>query len=277
MNILIIVTDIQSDRAAVEFGGLLARITNADITLLHVAQSEEKKEEGEKILSQVEGILPNLSMNTTLCTGKLVTRALAESRANDYNIVVIGEGQKQVFAQQTRRSLIRTMLHRSSASVVVANRSKKEMKRILICTGGAIVAQPVIQAGAHLARAANAQATLLHVAGTIPSMYTGLNEIDESLSELLKTDTPTARHLRQSAGLLDKYGITAQLELRHGLVANEILREATKGNYDLILIGAPEPKKRLKKWLLGNVTGSVVERAPCPVLIVKGPLEKGQK
>jgi len=272
LKILIIVTDIESDKAAIDFGGLLAVVTNAETSLLHVAKDQTEKAEGERILSKAEDMLSDLSVSTNLCTGKLVSRSLTELRANPHDLVVIGEGPRLPLAQGNRRQLAQALVNRSEASVVVARRPRRELKRILICTGGAQVSEQVIQAGAFLSKAAGAQATLLHVAGTIPSMYTGLNEIDESLTELLKTDTPTARHLRHSAALLQQHGVTAQLELRHGVVASEINREATKGQYDLIIIGVSERHQRLKRWFMGNVTGAIVERAPCPVLIVKGPL-----
>jgi nucleotide-binding universal stress UspA family protein len=272
MNIVIIITDIQSDKNALHFGGLLARVTGSNITLLLVIPDEAKRQQGEQVLSQAKDALSDLPVNTSLCTGKRVSRVLTELRANTYQIIVIGEGQKSVMAQQNQRQLIRAIINRASASVVIVRQSWKSLKRILICTGGLEVAEPVIQAGAYLARNAGAQVTLLHVAGTIPSMYTGLGEIDETLSELLKTDTPTAKHLRQGARLLEKYGVTAEMKLRHGVVANEILREAAKGQDDLIVIGAPEQKKRFKKWLLGDVTGAILERSPCPVLIAKAGL-----
>lgn len=272
MNILVIITDIQSDKSALDFGGLLTRVTNSEITVIAVVPDEAQKAQGEQILSQAEDELSDLPVSTTLCTGKLVSRVLTELRENTYQIIVVGEGKKAVLDQQTQRQLVRAIINRASASVVIARQSRRALERILICTGGKRVAEPVIQAGAYLARNAGADVTLLHVAGTIPSMYTGLGEIDETLSELLKTDTPTAKHLRQSARLLEKYGVTAQLKLRHGVVANEILREAAKSQDDLIVIGAPEQKQRFKKWLLGDVTGAILERAPCPVLIVKAQL-----
>lgn len=272
MNIVVIITDIQADKNALQFGGLLARVTNSEITLLLVISDESKRQQGEQVLSQARDALSDLPVNTSLCTGKRVSRVLTELRETTYQIVVIGEGQKTVMAQQNQRQLIRAIINRASASVVIVRQARKSLERILICTGGLQVAEPVIQAGAYLARSAGAHVTLLHVAGTIPSMYTGLGEIDETLSELLKTDTPTARHLRQGAHLLEKYGVTAEMKLRHGVVANEILREAARSQDDLIVIGAPEQKKRFKKWILGDVTGAILERSPCPVLIAKAPL-----
>ncbi|HEX6305494.1 MAG TPA: universal stress protein [Anaerolineales bacterium] len=272
MNIAVILTDIQADENALHFAGLLARVTNSEITLLLVVPAESNQSQGEQVLSQAKHTLSDLSVNTSLCIGKRVSRVLSELRENAYQIIVIGEGQKTVIAQQNQRQLIRAIINRASASVVIVRQPRKTLERILICTGGMQVAEPVIQAGAYLARNASAQVTLLHVAGTIPSMYTGLGEIDETLSELLKTDTPTAKHLRQSARLLEKYGVTAEMKLRHGVVANEILREAARSQADLIVIGAPEQKKRFKKWLLGDVTGAILERSLCPVLIAKAGL-----
>jgi nucleotide-binding universal stress UspA family protein len=100
-------------------------------------------------------------------------------------------------------------------------------------------------------------------------MYTGLEEIEETLPELLQTDTPLAQHLRRSAKILARHQVTATLKQRHGVAADEILREALEGNYDLVVIGASGTAGRLREWLLGNVTRQVVEHALCSVLVVK--------
>ncbi|HZD55337.1 MAG TPA: universal stress protein [Anaerolineales bacterium] len=273
MKILIIITSIDFDRAAITFGGLVARLTNAKVKLLHVVLPGKSMAAGESILEQAKKLLPVLPIETKLCDGRLVTRSLAELREKDHDLVVIGEGQRYALAQSTSRPLIRAIIQRSSASLLFARKSKSGLKRVLICTGGTSIAEPVIRGGALLASAAGARATLLHVVGTIPTMYTGLGGIEETLAELLKTDTPVAQNLRHGAEILEKYQVPAQLELRHGIVANEILREANIGDYDLIVTGAPERTKRLKRWLLGDVSNAVIERAQCPVLIVRQSLE----
>jgi nucleotide-binding universal stress UspA family protein len=100
-------------------------------------------------------------------------------------------------------------------------------------------------------------------------MYTGLGTIEETLPELLQTDTPAARHLRWGAEILDQLGLRAELELRHGVAAEEILREALEGDYDLIVIGARYVASRLRGLLMGDVTRQIVDRAPCPTLVVR--------
>jgi nucleotide-binding universal stress UspA family protein len=174
--------------------------------------------------------------------------------------------------QQLLGSVAQKITRRIPASVLIAREIGPSLNRILICTGGIDVADPVIEAGAHLAGAAHAQATLIHVASPIPSMYTGLQNVCETLPELLQTDTPIARHLRHGAKTLDQHQVTAELKLCHGVADDEILREAHQGGYDLIIIGASGKTGRLKEWLLGNVTRQIVERAPCSVLVVKTEL-----
>lgn len=269
MDIVIIITSIQSDRSAIEFGGLLARVLNAEITLLHVAPDDSGEKIGQQILAQAQDLLPDLTVHTNLCNGKLVSRVLTELRKIEADLVVIGEGQRVGLGQPARRSLVRAVLYRTMSSLLIVRHPRAQLESILICTGGRQVAEPVIKTGAAITRAAAGQATLLHVAGTIPTMYTGLGEIEESLAELLETDTPVARHLRHGAEILKDYGITAQINLRHGVVANEILREARLGEIDLIIIGAPQKNQPFRKWLLGDVSSAVIERSLSPVLIVQ--------
>jgi nucleotide-binding universal stress UspA family protein len=61
-------------------------------------------------------------------------------------------------------------------------------------------------------------------------------------------------------------GIEARMTTAHGEPAEEILDEAGKGGYDLIVVGS---RKRgvIARALLGSVSAELVGHAPCPVLI----------
>ncbi len=103
----------------------------------------------------------------------------------------------------------------------------------------------------------------------IPTMYTGMEGMEETLSELLETDTPISHHLHWCAQYLDEQGVTAELKIQQGVASDEIMREAYIGNYDLIVIGARIDLHLLKKILVDQVTPHVIERSPCPVLVVR--------
>ena len=270
MKILIIVRALRHDREAVTYGGMIANLTESSVTLIHVAEKGDLQA-GEEILAQARKLIgEGVEVQTNLCEGKFISRILTEIRAGEYNLVVIAPrytpGEKQYPLSQESRIL----LQRSPTSVLVVRHDHQKLERILICTGGTPAADPVIEFGAEIASRSGAKATLLHVANPIPSMYTGLNEIEETLSELLATNTPIARHLRRGAKILSDKNVTdAELQLRHGEVAGEILREARIGDYDLIVTGSPQWNRPLARFFLGDVTGKVFELAPCPALMVK--------
>ncbi|HRT30547.1 MAG TPA: universal stress protein [Kiritimatiellia bacterium] len=62
-------------------------------------------------------------------------------------------------------------------------------------------------------------------------------------------------------------GVTFEVEMRIGDAARVILDFAALDNSDLIVIGR-QGRGAITQWLLGNVTGKVVRRAGCPVLVV---------
>ncbi len=212
-------------------------------------------------------------MESVLLVGSRVPTILAEINKRKYDLIVLGARPFLRLTQPQIGPVTRAVLREANTSVLVVQNAPQKIEQMLICTGGMEVAQPVIESGARIARAAGAQVTLLHVAGTIPSMYTGLNEIDKSLSELLKSDTPIAKHLRSGAEILTRHEVNADLMLRHGLVASEILREAHKSSQDMIVMGAKERGLRLKQFILDDVVGKVIESAPCPVLMVREPTQ----
>jgi len=141
--------------------------------------------------------------------------------------------------------------------------------KLLVCSGGRPIAQPVIEAGAWLGSAAKADVTLLHVAGIIPSMYTGLDRMEEGLDDFMQRDTPESNHLRESARYFKERGINAVLELRHGETIAEIMRSTQLAGYDLIVIGASDAVSVSHHLVLGNIMKGVLDVAPCPVLIAR--------
>jgi nucleotide-binding universal stress UspA family protein len=201
-----------------------------------------------------------------------VKRILSEIHQGDYDLVIV---DANLGAEPRHRHLsarARAIVRRSPISVLVFQPAVQKIKHVLICTGGLHLSDPVIETGAQLARAFNAEVSLLHVVGAIPSMYTGLDQIEETLPELLSTDTPIAQHLRSSAEILDQYQVPSQLILRRGIVNNEIIREVSLGEYDLIVTGPPKSSHGFIRLFLGDVVEDVIEHTAIPFLIVKQPL-----
>jgi len=269
MKILLFVSKLPYARPAILFGGLVARLTKSPIILMHVTSRKSGLEAGQNILAQAREMLPDVELNTQICQGISTQCILDEAQSGSYDLVVL-EARRTVGLMKRLKGVVARLIARESpVSVLVIKEERPSLKKILVCTGGRDIAEPVIEAGGSLARAAGARVALLHVAPHIPSMYVGLNTMEEGLPALLQTDTPLARHLHHGAEIIERHQIDAALKLRRGEVVNEILDEARAGDYDLIVIGASGTRKGLKEWVLGNITRRIVDDAPCPVMVVR--------
>ncbi|UCF61101.1 MAG: universal stress protein [Anaerolineaceae bacterium] len=123
--------------------------------------------------------------------------------------------------------------------------------RILIATSGSSYSDVALHFGAHLAHSASDQLTVLTVIKN-------------------KTDRPrTTAILDRANDLLEPLTPNVQSEVRIGHIVEEITREAEEGEYDLLIVGY-KPKNLVERLYSRSVALQIVERTPCPLMIVKG-------
>ncbi|MBI4854367.1 MAG: universal stress protein [Acidobacteria bacterium] len=91
-----------------------------------------------------------------------------------------------------------------------------------------------------------------------------LDEIREEVRQMLKQIASSA------TDTLSKTGCKTSYVVREGLVAQEILEEASEWDADLIVLGT-HGRKGLSKFLLGSVAQRVASHAKCSVEIVRKP------
>jgi nucleotide-binding universal stress UspA family protein len=245
----------------------VAKRTGSSVTLFAVADKEKSVEKIQKQISEIEEIIAG-PLEVKLEAGDSVSLILEEIEAGDYDIAIMGIRQRRRVVPSAYRMLSQKIIKQSPIPVMLVRDADPKLERILICTGGQDISVPVVEFSANLAGTAGLKATLFYVTGAVPSMYTGMNEMEEKLEELLETDTPLAKHLRASAEVLAQNNVEAQIEIRHGDVAESILQEAEEGDYDLIVLGT-SGSNTLAGLLLGNVTQQIINHAHCAVLIVK--------
>jgi nucleotide-binding universal stress UspA family protein len=76
------------------------------------------------------------------------------------------------------------------------------------------------------------------------------------------------KELKPARKLLDSTGVRHDMEVRTGHVAEEIVRCAKSGNFDLIALGA-KGRGAIADLLLGSVAQRVLAMADLPVVLVK--------
>jgi nucleotide-binding universal stress UspA family protein len=254
--------------STVRFGEMIAELFDSESTLLTVTK-QETKSDAEKRLDQASELLEEPAGDKRIAFGEPTREILTEAERSRYGLIVVGAREARSFIGNLLGSVSTRVAHKARACVLVVPVHPPQLKRILICSAGKDQDEHVIAVGAYLARQAGSRTTLLHVTPPVPSMYTGLDAMEERLTELLQSDTPLAEHLRDSARYLADEQVDAELKLRRGVASDEILREARIGNYDLIVIGSGPLGGSPRRIVMADVTGDVVDRTPCPLLIVR--------
>jgi len=269
MKILICVAGLPYAEPTLRFGRLVAEMLGGEVTVLTVMASNGDREEAGKSLDRAKEMLAGLAIATLVRTGSPSEEILRECEEGAYDLVVIGARDKPSLAEFVLGSVAVQILTRAKCSVLVVKGDRVSLSKTLICTGGKAYAEPAIEMGSQIAEAAGARVTLLHVTPPLPAMYTGLEEIEERLVELLQTNTPQAQHLKRGAEILESHSVEGELKLRHGVPEEEIQREAQKGDFDLIVLGSSRARGPLAGYYWGDVARSVVNRVQRPVLVVR--------
>jgi nucleotide-binding universal stress UspA family protein len=246
----------------------VARQTNSSIHVLAAATNSKHMKEIEEGLAGLEEVFSGLEYTLDKVQGDVLNMLKAELEQGSYDMMLMGVHRRRKLWPSDFRLLVNKVFRLCPIPIMLVRRVSDRFERMLVCTGGMESAERVVDLSAKLAGTANMKATLLNVASAVPSMYTGLGEMDETIEELLVTDTPLAQHLRRSAEMLATNDIEAVVEIRHGDVVEVILEEAVEGKYDLIVLGESGARK-LSGMLLGNVTQQIINRAASAVLVYK--------
>ncbi len=146
---------------------------------------------------------------------------------------------------------------------------ERQIKSILVGTSLDDLSDPVVRAGAELARRAGAELRLLH-AHALPVAYfaapTGLTTVNP---DLLETERQVRRQMldEQLGRLAIDQDSLAGTIIEAGAPHRMLLEAAATHDVDLIVVGAHETAGRA---LHGSTTDRVLRKAICPVLVIAG-------
>jgi nucleotide-binding universal stress UspA family protein len=269
MKVLICIRQLPYSRPTIHFGGLIAGLEESPIALMTVIASEQDRPQAETNLQSARELLDKPIVDCKVRKGDAIEEILNEARDGDYDIIVVGSRDMATLLDALLGSITEKIANRAKACVLVVREDRPSLTRVLIPIGGQKMSRLVVEAGGRLAHAAGVPVTLLYITDPVPTMFTGFEGIEETLPELLETDTPISRHLHWCSEYLVDLGVEAELKVKQGMASDEIIREAHIGKYDLIVIGARPVPFGLKRLLVDQVTRHVIDKAPCSVLVVR--------
>lgn len=255
------------DPDAIHYAEQIIKAFHMQLILLHTHRDTAELTEGQQSFELVQELLQIPTVELKLIRGDLESALREELDPAAHELVILGTSAESF----DRRTMVMShrLANRIGDSVLIIQHPPKSIGRILVCTGGHSASNLVIERGLQLGQALAAEVTILHVATSMPTMYTGLPDVDEGLQNILSRDTPLAQHLRAAAKLAEEQAVTAKLELRHGVVTEEILRACEMEDFQLVVIGSPEPRRMFDVLALGRISPQLLTSTKIPLLIAR--------
>ena len=289
MQILMTSHGAPHDEVGLRFGAEIALRAGKLPTVLTVIKHERDRPQGDVVLARARGILEmqGLKVWTKLRIGHPAAEIVREAEESGHGLVIVGDSQDHNLVTRFLQgsTAVRVVEH-APCPVIVAKGRANPIRRILLCDSGAegtLVRLPPAALGAGRAGPSvlgrfTAQlagllkgveeVTILHVMSQM-SAGPGVEgkPLRANAEELIENTTPEGKLLEHDIETLERLGVHARAEVRHGLVVDEILNEAQKGNHDLVVIGA----YRGEGWqriLLDDLAHKIIVQLDRPVLVV---------
>ena len=271
MNILICSDGTPASENAARLGGLLARATQSQVTLLGIAENPSDEQPLRQAIEQETDILrrTGVALQTAIQTGEPTAQILVETSAKKYHLIVIGSRRSMASGRSWQSHRTYEIIKAIEPPVVVAMGTCERLSRILLCSGGKHFINDAVRLTGTFAAALHAEVTLFHVMPEPPAIYAHLTQLEEDVNALLASGSELGRNLVAEKRVLEKLGVVVKVRVRHGFVVDQLLDEMRDGNYDLIVSGSSRARGPLQHYIMGDVTERILEAAECSVLVAR--------
>ncbi len=252
-------------------GGLIGGPCHSQTTLLGIAENESDEGPLRQALESEAEMLREMSLAPEIVvrSGEPIRQILAETTANEYDLAVIGARRKGSGGTYWRPEKTYEVIKAVPPPVLVAIGACREVRRILVCTGGKKFIDDAVQLAGDIAKCVGATVTLLHVMAEPPAIYADLVRLEEDVERLLASESELGRNLRGQKESLEKMGLNVELRIRHGLALDQIFAQVREGEHDLIVTGTSQARGTFRHYIMGDLTRGILNRADCPVLVAR--------
>ena len=238
--------------------------------------------ESTQILERARGLVPpETAVNMRCAIGS--PAAVIVQQTEEYDLTVIGPKGTGAKTDNALGPVASRVIEHARGPVLVAREVQSEGGlRALIAVDGSDASCRAIETFRSLFDSTGAEVCLMHVAET-PWIHLGLGDDWESYdddekdrseagtleTELVREGDLIIEHARELLRPLEvQVSVTTRME--EGNPADQILSEADRGQYDLVVLGATG-RRDLKHSMLGSVSTKIAWNASASVLIVREP------
>jgi len=271
MHILITITGTSQAEVALHLGRLLHHVFGGKITILTIIKHAKDQAQAEATLSWAKSCLkPTVKeMETCVRKGNPGKQILREISSNTYDLLIIEESDHYKLKKQLFDPNVKRVLSKMPCPILIAQGEPHQVKRILVCDSGrtpSLLTRLITQFSPLLIYVD--KLTVLHVMSQIAAKP-GVPgwELRASAQELIQKHTYEGKMLEQDLEIMAKLNTRLEAKVRHGLVINEILAEASIGDYDMVIIGAHK-YEGWQQFLLENIALDLITQINQPLLVI---------
>jgi len=208
--------------------------------------------------------------------------AVIATKAEDYDLTVIGAKGAGAGSNAGLGPVASRVAEHATDPILIGRELRSESgTRVLIAADGSNASLSAIRTLTSLFDLDGSEITLMHVAET-PWVHVALEDEWDTYDEAEKDATEAGIFekemtregeiiVEQARDLVGGAAASVETILEQGNPAEEILSEADRGQYDLVVAGASGTRD-LKHSMLGSVSAKIAWNAPCSVLIVREPV-----
>jgi sulfate transport system ATP-binding protein len=251
LSFLILTDGSEPAKAAVSFGGQIARVAHARVTILSYGMNANDHQHNlQQIREQLGSGLAHLEMRAVSESPEAAVAR--ETEHQDYDLVIVGLAGLPALS---RLVLAENILKSGHHHLLLAPPAHAEPISALVCVrGGEPGKEDVLFAGRFL-RHLGVRVALLSVVASSENKSAPLNQVERFLGEGVRS--------------LGRLGVPARTMILSGNVRKEIDEQMKTGEYDLLVLGAPLHPRGGEVSLDGLVGQIVREPAAHPILIVR--------
>jgi nucleotide-binding universal stress UspA family protein len=270
MKILLCSEGTERSGNAIQLGLTIASATKSEVTIFGITELESEEIKLLEALRQTQRAFLAAGVNVEILSkhGDPISEIAKRAVEGDYDLIVIGGeakpgGQISVLSQKAYE-IIELLVR----PVLVVPMPRANIRRILICSGGATYIEAAIKLVIGLARDLSASVTLFTVLPEAPVMISDRTESEVDVETLLASNSVLGKNLRSERKMIEAAGVSAEVRVRSGFVDVEIAAEIKSGDYDLVVLGSKPSRDVFSNYLLGNMTRRLVNWVLRPVLVV---------
>jgi nucleotide-binding universal stress UspA family protein len=242
-------------------------------------------QETNRILEAARAVIAPNAKTVQLLTETGSAAATIAEKAGDYDLSVIGargNGNRRESGLGPVAS--RVVQHALGPVLIARPMQSEEGLRILVAVDGSSAAFKAVESFETLCDLSLADICLMYVAETPWFDFTPEGDFATASEEEMEKSEEAGiekeflkegqQLIEDARKLLRHNRVPVSSRVEEGLPAEEILAEAERGHYDLIVVGATGSRD-VKHRMLGSVSSRIAWDAPCSVMIVPEPGETG--